>query len=165
MRLIIIMLSFALCTPTWAHELSRPDGKIILTLSGNIENTNETGKAVFDLSSLEKLGMVSFQTISPWYNGRSTTFEGVPLQKLMDYVGAKGSVVKVTALDDYTTEIPLSDFKKYKVILALKINGNYMRIRDKGPLFVVYPYDSKPELNDHVYYSRSAWQVSGMNIE
>jgi hypothetical protein len=32
------------------------------------------------------------------------------MQKLMDYVGAR-AVVKVTALNDYTTVIPLSDFK------------------------------------------------------
>lgn len=164
MRLIIMLLSFALSTQAWTGEFSRPTGKVLLTLSGNIENINEGGKAVFDLASLEKLGMISFQTTSPWYDGL-TTFEGVPLQKLMDYVGAKGSVVKITALNDYTTEIPLSDFKKYNVILALKINGKYMRIRDKGPLFVVYPYDSMPELNNQIYYSRSAWQVSRMNIE
>ncbi len=164
MRLIVMLLSFVVTTQVWAGELPKPVGKVLLTLSGNIENTNEDGKAVFDIASLEKLGTVSFQTTSPWYNGR-TTFTGIPLQKLMDYVGAKGSVLKVTALNDYTTVIPLSDFKKYNVILALKINGEYMRIRDKGPLFIVYPYDSIPELNNQIFYSRSAWQVSRMNIE
>ncbi|HED1419780.1 TPA: molybdopterin-dependent oxidoreductase [Kluyvera georgiana] len=164
MRLIVMLLSFMVSTQIWAGDLAKPTGKVILTLSGNIENTNRDGKAVLDIASLEKLGVVSFQTTSPWYNGR-TTFTGIPLQKLMDYVGAKGSVVKVTALNDYTTIIPLSDFKKYNVILALKINGEYMPIRDKGPLFVVYPYDSIPELNNQVYYSRSAWQVSRMDIE
>lgn len=164
MRLIIMLLSFTLSTQIWAGEFPKPTGKVLLTLSGNIENTNEGGKAAFDLESLEKLGMVSFKTTSPWYDGL-TTFEGIPLQKLMNYVGAKGSVVKVTALNDYTTEIPLSDFDKYNVILALKINGKYMRIRDKGPLFVVYPYDSMPELNSKIFYSRSAWQVSRMSIE
>jgi len=159
-----MLLSFVVTTQVWAGELPKPVGKVLLTLSGNIENTNEDGKAVFDIASLEKLGTVSFQTTSPWYNGR-TTFTGIPLQKLMDYVGAKGSVLKVTALNDYTTVIPLSDFKKYNVILALKINGEYMRIRDKGPLFIVYPYDSIPELNNQIFYSRSAWQVSRMNIE
>lgn len=164
MRLIVMLLSFVVTTQVWAGELSKPVGKVLLTVSGNIENTNEDGKAVFDITSLENLGAISFQTSSPWYNGR-TTFTGISLQKLMDYVGAKGSVVKVTALNDYTTVIPLSDFKKYNVILALKINGEYMRIRDKGPLFIVYPYDSIPELNNQIFYSRSAWQVSSMKIE
>ncbi|MBJ4957717.1 molybdopterin-dependent oxidoreductase [Salmonella enterica subsp. enterica serovar Goldcoast] len=164
MRLIVMLLSFVITTQVWAGELPNPVGKVLLTVSGNIENTNEDGKAVFDIASLENLGTVSFQTTSPWYNGR-TTFTGISLQKLMDYVGAKGSVVKVTALNDYTTVIPLSDFKKYNVILALKINGEYMRIRDKGPLFIVYPYDSIPELNNQIFYSRSAWQVSSMKIE
>ena len=164
MRLFVMLLSLVVSTQLWAGELSKPTGKVLLTVSGNIENKNEDGKATFDTASLEKLGMVSFQTTSPWYNGR-TTFTGIPLQKLMDFVGAKGSVVKVTALNDYTTVIPLNDFKKYNVILALKINGKYMQIRDKGPLFIVYPYDSIPELNNQIYYSRSAWQVSRMDIE
>ncbi|AHY13175.1 MULTISPECIES: molybdopterin-dependent oxidoreductase [Citrobacter] len=164
MRLFVMLLSLVVSTQLWAGELSKPTGKVLLTVSGNIENTNEDGKATFDTASLEKLGMVSFQTTSPWYNGR-TTFTGIPLQKLMDFVGAKGTVVKVTALNDYTTVIPLNDFKKYNVILALKINGKYMQIRDKGPLFIVYPYDSISELNNQIYYSRSAWQVSRMDIE
>jgi hypothetical protein len=50
---------------TWAGDLPKPVGKPILTIYGNIENTNDNGKAVFDLASLEKLGMVSFETTSP----------------------------------------------------------------------------------------------------
>ncbi|MCC2664519.1 MAG: oxidoreductase, partial [Geminicoccaceae bacterium] len=45
----------------------------------------------------------------------------------------------------------------YPVILALKRDGAYMPVRDKGPLFIVYPYDSSPELKHQNYYSRSAW--------
>lgn len=164
MRLIVMLLSLVVSTQVWADDFAKPAGKVLLTLTGNIQNTNDDGKAVFDLASLEKLGMVSFQTTSPWYNGR-TKFEGIPMRKLMEYVGAKGSVLNVVALNDYTTVIPLSDFQKYNAILALKVNGEYMRIRDKGPSFIVYPYDSLPELNNQIYYSRSAWQVSKMKIE
>ncbi|WP_165729651.1 molybdopterin-dependent oxidoreductase [Enterobacter hormaechei] len=164
MRIILMLCCFLVQSLSWAGELPKPVGKPILTITGNIENTNENGKAVFDSASLEKLGMVSFQTTSPWYNGR-TKFEGIPMRKLMEYVGAKGSVLNVVALNDYTTVIPLSDFQKYNAILALKVNGEYMRIRDKGPSFIVYPYDSLPELNNQIYYSRSAWQVSKMKIE
>lgn len=59
MRLIVMLVSFVLTTQLWAGELPQPSGTVLLTLSGNIENTNADGKAVFDTASLEKLGMVS----------------------------------------------------------------------------------------------------------
>ncbi len=62
-----------------------------------------------------------------------------PLVNSVDLVGAKGTSARVLALNDYTTIIPIDDFYKFPVIMALKMNGQYMRIRDKGPLFVVYP--------------------------
>ena len=71
------------------------------------------------------------------------TFTGVPMNKLMDAVGAKGTSLTVTALNDYATDIPIEDFKNQPVILATKRDGNYMPVRDKGPLFIVYNYDSK----------------------
>lgn len=83
----------------------------------------------------------------------------------MNLVGAQGKTAKVMALNDYTTEVPVDDFHKFPVIPALKMNGEYMRIRDKGPLFIVYPYDSSAELQNQIYYSRSAWQVSKIIIE
>jgi hypothetical protein len=51
------------------------------------------------------------------------------------------------------------------VILALKRNGEYMPVRDKGPLFVIYPFDSKPELKTQTYYGRSVWQVAKIVVK
>jgi hypothetical protein len=50
------------------------------------------------------------------------------------------------------------------VILAIKRNGEYMSVRDKGPLFVIYPYDSSPDLKSQTYYARSAWQVAKIDV-
>lgn len=147
-----------------AVPLGRPSEKPILTITGHITNTNEEGSAVFDRVMLEKIGMVKVQTKTPWYDS-AVTFEGVPLDKLMAEVGATGHTVHALALNDYTTDIPIEDFSKYHVILALKRNGDYMPVKDKGPLFVIYPYDSDPELKSQTYYSRSAWQVAKMTIE
>lgn len=65
MRIILMLCCFLVQSLSWAGELPKPVGKPILTITGNIENTNENGNAVFDIASLEKLGMVSFQTTSP----------------------------------------------------------------------------------------------------
>ena len=80
--------------------------------------------------------METIVTTTPWYSGK-VRFDGVSLSKLMDLVGAKGKSARVLALNDYTTIVPIDDFHKFPVILALKMNGEYMRIRDKGPLFIV----------------------------
>ena len=147
-----------------AGSLPTPTDKPILTISGDITETNSGDTAVFDRAMLEKLGMVKVVTTTPWYQG-PMTFEGVPLDKLMADVGAKGHSVVAYALNDYTTEIPMEDFAKHHAILALKRNGEYMPVRDKGPLFVIYPYDSEPELKSQIFYSRSAWQVARLVVK
>ncbi len=165
MRLIFAALFCVMILPSaFAEKLPAPVGQPVLTISGLIGNTNEGDSAVFDVAALEKLGMESVVTTTPWYSGKAH-FEGVSLSKLMALVDAKGKSARVLALNDYTTIVPLDDFYKFPVILALKLNGEYMRIRDKGPLFIVYPYDSSPELQNQIYYSRSVWQVSKIIIE
>ncbi|HHD7491666.1 TPA: molybdopterin-dependent oxidoreductase [Klebsiella oxytoca] len=165
MRLIFAALFCVMVLPSaFAEKLPAPVGKPVLTISGLITNTNEGDTAVFDVAALEKLGMETIVTTTPWYSGK-VRFDGVSLSKLMDLVGAKGKSARVLALNDYTTIVPIDDFHKFPVILALKMNGEYMCIRDKGPLFIVYPYDSSPELQNQIYYSRSAWQVSKIIIE
>ena len=147
----------------FAGTIDQPAGKVVLTMSGKIANTNKDGTAQFDVAMLEKLGMQSFSTATPWYDGK-VKFEGVPMAKLMEHVGATGSSITVKALNDYATEIPMEDFKKYPVILAIKRNDSYMPVRDKGPLFAVYPFDAAPELRNAVYYSRSAWQLRSIEV-
>jgi hypothetical protein len=147
-----------------AATLSEPAEKPILTISGNIGVTNKDGTAQFDRAMLEAVGMVSFETTTPWYGG-AVRFEGVPLAKLMDLVGAHGEKVVAVALNDYSGELPIEDLAKYGVILALKRDGQYMPVRDKGPLFIVYPYDSAPELKSQKFYSRSVWQVARLVVK
>jgi hypothetical protein len=147
-----------------ASPLTSPSEKPILIISGKIEATNKGDTAQFDRTMLEALGAVSIETTTPWYQGPQR-FEGVSLAKLMSYIGAKGEHVVAIALNDYVTEIPISDFAEYGPILAMKRNGEYMPVRDKGPLFIMYPFDSKLDLKKQIYYSRCAWQVARLVVK
>lgn len=162
--LLSLCLLLGLAAGAQAAELAKPEGKTILTISGAIENTNSEDGAAFDRAMIEALGMETVKTTTPWYDG-AVTFEGVKLDALMKLVGAKGANVKAVALNDYTTSIPLEDFGKFGVLLALKRDGAYMTVRDKGPLFIVYPYDSDPQLQSQTYYGRSAWQLARLVVE
>jgi hypothetical protein len=164
MRAMLVVGLAAFAGLVDAASLAVPSDKSILTVSGKIAVTNKDGAAQFDRAMLEAIGMVEFETNTPWYKG-PVKFEGVPLAKLMSAVGAAGERVVVVALNDYSAEIPVEDFAKFNVILALKRDGEYMSVRDKGPLFIVYPYDSNPDLKNQKFYSRSVWQVARLEVK
>ena len=146
-----------------ADALPPISGKVILTVSGKIGVTNGEGIARFDRAALESLDTARFTTTTPWYTG-PVTFEGIRMSRLMEVLQASGTTVVATALNDYETSIPLDDFSQFNVIMALKRDGEYLPVKDKGPLFIVYPFDSASVLKTQKYYSRSAWQLSRLSI-
>ena len=157
------VLALFACTPAFAETLAKPTGAVILEVSGAIANTNEDGKAGFDMAMLDALTQRTTVTHSPWYDG-SRTFAGPLGSALLAAVGASGTTLKVTALNDYVSEIPMSDFTDHPVILATSLEGEPMSVREKGPIFIIYPFDEQPALNNETYYSRSAWQVKSIEI-
>jgi hypothetical protein len=147
-----------------AGSLPKPQGDPILTISGNIANTNEGNTAELDMAMLESIGMVTIRSQTPWYEN-PVEFEGVSMKALMDYVGAEGTDVTVTALNDYQSTVPMVDFDQFNTVLAMKRDGELMPVRDKGPLWLVYPYDTSPELNTDKYFSRSVWQIKAITVQ
>ena len=152
-----------LAVPAVAGPLPVPEGDVVLTVTGRIAETNGTDAAHFDLAMLQAMGPVRIETTTIWTEGVQV-FEGIPLARLIEEVGADGSVIAASALNDYTIEIPLSDVVPDGPILAFAQNGEPLSVRDKGPLWVVYPYDMKADYQSEVIYSRSIWQVKRMEI-
>ncbi len=165
---IAIALSLGVFAPVAAvsntHALEAPIDRVILEVDGSIARTNTDTSAQFDLAQLEALGLVEIQTESPWTDGMAT-FQGVPIRVLVDHLGAAGSEVRFVALDDYAVTIPTSDFDAYEAILATRRDGEPMRIRDKGPIWVIYPWSDHPEIQNEEFYAKAIWQVFRMTFE
>jgi hypothetical protein len=146
-----------------AEPLPSPKGPVVLSVSGNIEQKNNGEEAQFDRAMLEALGQMSYLTGSE-VSDKPQLFEGVPLRAILDRVVAHGKAITASALNDYESTIPLEDLK-YEPILAMKVDGQVLSVRDKGPLWIIYPRDAHRELFDVKYYSRSVWQLSKLRIE
>jgi hypothetical protein len=147
----------------YADGLAPPTGEVILTLSGRMTQTNADGAAAFDFAMLDALPQRETVTSTPWHDGRHS-FSGPTLSALMDAVGATGGSLHLVALNDYATDMPMEDVRTIPVILATRIDGEEISVRDKGPLFVIYPFDEQPELFNEVYFNRSVWQVAAIEI-
>lgn len=149
--------------PVYAKDLKVPEGDVILTVWGAVGVTNVDEKAQFDLGMLEALGDRTVETSTIWTDGPQT-FQGVSLDLLIERLGASGDVLRASAINDYYVEIPVSDAVEGGPIIAYKMNGNVMSVRDKGPLWVIYPYDADPEYRSEVIYSRSIWQLDRIEV-
>jgi hypothetical protein len=146
-----------------AEALPVPKGIVVLTVSGRIEQTNAQGQARFDREMLEALGKSVIETGSVFSDQRQR-FEGVPLRAVMERVGAKGGAIRATALNDYEIVVPWTDLE-YAPILALQVDGKPLQLRDKGPLWIVYPRDAHQVLQDEIFDSRWVWQLKKLHVE
>lgn len=156
----------ALSGPVAASDtpLPPPAGEVVLTVSGQISETNSGEVAALDIAALETMEPVTFETSTIWTDGVQT-FRGVPLATLMERLGAEGEVIAASALNDYTVEIPLTDAVEGGPIVAFEQNGKQLSVRDKGPLWIVYPYDSRTDYQSEVIYARSIWQLARIEVK
>jgi hypothetical protein len=133
----------------------------LLTLDGAI------GKApslAFTQAELDAMPQSEIKTNTPWYDGVHT-FSGPKLSAVLELAVANGKTITAHALNDYSAELPVEDAAKFGVILAMRMDGELLSIRDKGPIFIIYPYDSAAELQHDVYYTRSVWQVDKLTLK
>lgn len=160
---VVIFIASALI----AHSvlaLEAPKGHVILEVTGNITQTNVGNEAHFDKAMLEALTQRNTQTSTPWHDG-VVNFSGPLGRALLEAVDAEGDQMKVVALNDYSSMVPVSDFYDHEVILAMRANGQPLRIRDHGPLFIIYPFDENSALLNEEILTRSVWQVKRIEVK
>ncbi len=164
---VFIALLFAAMEPGSANALTalkKPSGRVILSVTGEIERTNADGRADFDRAMLESIGMVELETMTPFTEG-STVFRGILARDLLRYLGATGEQVEAAAIDLYEVTIPVEDFERFDVLIALEADGKKLRVRDHGPTWIIYPWSQHKELGKEIYSRRSIWQMNALNVQ
>ena len=147
-----IIFTAVLLSPANADDVVTTKTDIILTVSSGMD------VLTLDRSDLSKLTVTSFDTSTIWTDGIHT-FTGLSVKTLIDLIGVTNGMLRATAINNYAIEIPVSDAVTEGPIIAYLMDDKEMSVRDKGPLWVVYPYDSNPDYRSEVVYSRSIWQL------
>lgn len=122
-------------------------------------------QATFTLSALEALTQHDITTSTPWSEA-PRTYRGPRLSSVLDAAGvSEGERLTLRALNDYMAHVPLSEAREEAVILATRRDGERLSIREKGPLFVIYPFDQAAHLRNELHYARSVWQLNRITVE
>lgn len=152
-------LAAALVATAFAGELPTPQDAVLLTVEGAVSNPNADGAALFDRAMLEALPVTEFETTTIWTEG-SHRFTGVALGAVLDAVGARGAAIKAVALNDYSITMPMANAREDGPIIAYMMDGEEMSSRQKGPLWILFPFDDRPEYRTEQAYSWSIWQLA-----
>jgi len=146
-----------------AAALDAAEGAVVLTLSGKLRNPNRGTLAQFDMPMLERLPQLSYSTRTPWYT-QARKFTGPLLRDVLAAAGAQGSQLRVTALNDYRIDIPVDDALRHDLLVARLLDDKPMSVRDRGPLFIIYPFDQNAALRNALYFSRCVWQMRSIEV-
>lgn len=129
-----------------------------------VDATAVGGRAMsFDLAALDALPRISFSTSTPWTQG-VRTFSGPSLRSILDLAGAKDGIVLAVALNNYSVRIPVKDAEAEAPVIVTRMDDKTYGVRDKGPLWVLYPFDSSPKYRTEVNDARSIWQLTKLTV-
>ena len=152
-----LLLAASAAVALAAAPLPAPAGKVILSITGNVAVRNAGDAAEFDLAMLTELPRVTVRTTTPWTDGM-IAFEGVPFPALLGRVGAGGTHLTAVALNDYSIEIEIADLVRSDAFLAFSMNGKPIAVREKGPLWIIYPVrNGGPPSPEQTH--RMVWQL------
>ncbi len=130
--------------------------QVVLTVER--EGAPETARS-FTLAELKAMPQSEIRTANEFIDG-VRSFRGPRVSYLLRICNADGAAsVRMIALNDYEVEVQVSEFDKYQPILALTMDGKELSVRDKGPIWVIYPMSDFSELRDPVFNSRLIWQL------
>lgn len=139
-------------------------GPVILTVTGLDPARFPGGRLLFDQARLLAPGTSHFRTSTVWTDGPHD-FEGLSLAAFVRLLGLRTGTLTAQALNDYSVDIPVSDAVEDGPLIAVAIDGQPMPLRDKGPLWIVYPYDQHAEYRSEVIYTRSIWQLASLEVK
>lgn len=140
-------------------SLPAPTGEILLKIEGSPVFNQGEAVAALDRSILEQLPQMKIVTSTIWTEGE-LEFSGPTLEAVLQMVGGSGMTVTATALNNYSVNISPDLITATAPIIAHKLNGEPFGVRQNGPLWIVFPYDSDEKYRSERTYAASIWQLA-----
>lgn len=131
-----------------------------------VSNATSPAQAVINITEAELLALpqITVRTRTEFTDGVIEFIGPLARDALASIEIGTATSVHLVAENDYAIDVPLSDFINYNVILALKADGKRLSLRDKGPIWLMYPLDDHAELQDPSYNIRLIWQLTKMQL-
>lgn len=160
MKLLGIIILWLVSLRGWSQE------PVILTISGNIELEGRSYEQVdYTLSQLQRFPQREIITAHPW-SEQARTYHGPDLRTLLKtlFAHARIKTLYLEALNGFSVAVDWQQVAPYQPVLAWSENGHRMSRRDKGPLWLMLPYDQASGLQQAEFLHYMAWQLRYIKV-
>ena len=117
----------------------------------------------FTDQDLLAMPQIEFRTSTIW-TPEPVTFSGPSLASVLAAAGAVDGALSMVAVNDYKVEMPADRIEDNAPIIANRIDGKPFSIRNKGPLWLIFPFDADPRFQTEEIYSFSIWQLTQVRV-
>lgn len=157
-RNLALLPLIALAAPALAQ------GREVLRVTGRLADRYRAEGARFDLAAFEALGLGELRTRTAWTGPQAQRFSGVSLARLVQAVGAEAPMLRAVALNDYAIRAPLAELLRDDAFLATRQDDEPLRVRDRGPIWMIFPWSQRPELDNATIRERAIWQLRRIEL-
>ena len=130
----------------------------IHALSANIELITNNEKFEYSVDQLLEIQTKELVTLTPWTNSEPT-FKGLSIAALFAEHNIQSGQIKFTALNDYSISVSVADLLKSEGFIAMYQDGEILKVRSKGPFWLIFPWSDRSELINARVSSWSTWQI------
>jgi hypothetical protein len=109
-------------------------------------------------ADLEALPQVEFETGTEWTEG-SARYRGPRLIDVLSIANLQDQPVEAIAANDYKVTLTTELVGEHYPIVALRINDQPFGLRERGPLWIIYPYDLVADYRNEKFFTASVWQL------
>lgn len=156
-RILILLLW------SWQAQATEP---VVLTLFGDIQlDEQQYERLDFTLSDLQALPQGEIITAHPWVS-RPHHYQGVDLNRLVARLFGHRRVITLymEALNGFSVAVDWPQVSPLAPILAWQDNGKAMSRRNKGPLWLMLPFDRVPKVQQADLLHFMAWQLRNIKV-
>jgi len=119
---------------------------------------------VLDRDELETFPQTTVTTSSPYYDG-AVEFTGPTLKRVLDTFGIDDQTqLTLRALNDYQVKGTLAEVLELDAIIATRMDGRNMSVRNRGPFWIILPLSERPELDHGDYHRFMVWQLDQIEL-
>jgi len=162
--LLIAFLAIMTITPIRTMAEDAISSEVVLKVANTSGAANENVTIAFNLALLDALPQHEFSTTTIWTEDLNT-FSGVLLKDLIELTGFQGESVTAWAINDYMAEFSVGSLAFNTALIATRQNGDTMHPRDKGPLWIVFPYSDGPQFQTEAIFAQSVWQLNRLDVD